>query len=58
MKYTIKLSQQPVKQLEVIQEVVLSEAFNLNDLRNEQEIRTFISYIVLSGRKILEKKKS
>ena len=47
--------QQTDKKLEVIQEVVLLEAFKVNDLK-EQEIKRFNIYIVLFRRKILEKK--
>ena len=54
MKYTINLFSVISKQLEVIQEVVLSEASNLNELSNEQKIRRE-KYIVPSRNKILEK---
>ena len=46
------LPQQTDKKFEVIQEVVLLEAFKVNDLK---EIRRFNIYIVLFRRKILEK---
>ena len=48
------LLQQTDKKFEVIQEVVLLEAFKVNDLK-EQEIKRFNIYIVLFRRKILEK---